>query len=63
MSDKPVNDFGGFDSLDLKQAREKLDRAMIGKVLSKSNNNIARAARELNVSRFGLIKMMKKYGL
>lgn len=52
---------GSDDVLDLKQAREAVDKSLIKKALKKTGNNIAQAARELNLSRFGLIKLMKKY--
>lgn len=50
-------------SLDLKAARESVDRAYIEKALSRTGHNVSRAAKELNISRNALMELAKKYGL
>lgn len=54
---------GEGESLDLKQARERVDRTYITKALSLAGHNVSQAARILNISRNSLMDLIKKYGL
>jgi transcriptional regulator with GAF, ATPase, and Fis domain len=49
--------------LDLKSARERLDREFIGRALALSDSNVSQAARRLNLSRNSLMDLIKKYGM
>lgn len=49
------------DSLDLKEARERLDQVFIRKALALTERNVSAAARTLNISRNSLIDLIKKY--
>lgn len=49
--------------LDLKQARERVDRDYIQRALAASRGNVSQAARLLNLSRNALMELVKKYGL
>ncbi len=51
------------DSLDLKRAREQLDRQYIERALVLANRNVSQAARMLNISRNSLMDLIKKYGV
>ncbi|MEM6682260.1 MAG: PEP-CTERM-box response regulator transcription factor [Pseudomonadota bacterium] len=51
------------DELNLKQVREKADRAAISRALSISNNNISQAAKQLGVSRPTLYDLLKMYNI
>jgi transcriptional regulator with GAF, ATPase, and Fis domain len=47
--------------LDLKMAREKMDRILIKKALNKTNGNVSQASKLLNISRNALMDLVKKY--
>ena len=47
----------------LKEAVAELERGMISAVLEKSGHNQQQAARLLGLSRQGLIKKLKRYGI
>lgn len=49
--------------LNLKQVREKADRAAIARALSVSNNNISQAAKQLGISRPTLYDLLKLYDI
>jgi DNA-binding NtrC family response regulator len=49
------------DSLDLKAARERIDRILIVKALDSTGRNVSQAAKLLNLSRNSLMDLMKKY--
>jgi len=51
------------EELNLKQAREKADRAAIARALSISDNNISQAAKQLGVSRPTLYDLLKLYNI
>lgn len=51
------------EELNLKQVREKADRAAISRALSVSNNNISQAAKQLGVSRPTLYDLLKLYDI
>lgn len=51
------------EQLNLKQVREKADRAAIAKALSVSNNNISQAAKQLGISRPTLYDLLKLYDI
>jgi transcriptional regulator with GAF, ATPase, and Fis domain len=51
------------DSLDLKAARERIDRILIVKALENTGRNVSQAAKLLNLSRNSLMDLIKKYGL
>jgi hydrogenase-4 transcriptional activator len=46
-----------------KQTVEEFDRDLIKKTLAENNQNVSRAAIKLGLSRYGLIKKIKRYGL
>ncbi len=50
-----------LDSINLKQAREVLEKQLLARALSQFGGNISQAAEELGVSRPTLYSMMKKY--
>ncbi len=54
-------ELAGIDSVNLKQAKETLERQLLTRVLSQFGGNISQAAAELGVSRPTLYAMMKKY--
>lgn len=60
---KPEPDVAGLDFVNLKQARETLEKQLLSRALSQFGGNITQAAEELGVSRPTLYSMMKKYGL
>ncbi len=47
----------------LKEAVEELEKRMIGEALAATRNNQQQAARQLGLSRQGLINKMKRYGI
>lgn len=51
-----------LDSLNLRQVREVAERQAVVRVLARTNNNIARAAEILGVSRPSLYDMMNRFG-
>jgi two-component system, NtrC family, response regulator HydG len=51
------------DSLDLKMARERIDRILITRALSVTGRNVSQAAKLLNLSRNSLMDLLKKYEL
>jgi two-component system NtrC family response regulator len=51
------------EELNLKQVREKADRAAIARALSVSNNNISQAAKQLGISRPTLYDLLKLYDI
>ncbi len=46
-----------------KQAVEEFDRDLIKKTLEENNQNVSRAATKLGLSRYGLIKKIRRYGI
>lgn len=46
-----------------KQTVEEFDRDLIQKILAENNQNVSRAAVKLGLSRYGLIKKLKRYGI
>ncbi len=46
-----------------KQTVEDFDRDLIKKILAENNQNVSRAAVKLGLSRYGLIKKLKRYGI
>lgn len=52
-----------FETMTLKEVREKAERERIVHAIHKHDSNIARAAEELDVSRPTLYDLMKKHGL
>ena len=46
-----------------KQTVEQFDRELIKKTLEENNQNVSRAAIKLGLSRYGLIKKIKRYGI
>lgn len=46
-----------------KQTVEEFDRDLIKKTLAENNQNVSRAAVKLGLSRYGLIKKIKRYGI
>ena len=62
--ENPVPD-AGFPPriMDLKKAREELDRRLITHALRESDHTVARAARLLSISRNSLMDLIRKYGL
>jgi len=46
-----------------KQTVEEFDRDLIKKILAENNQNVSRAAVKLGLSRYGLIKKLKRYGI
>lgn len=52
-----------IDSVNLKQAKEALERQLLARALSQFGGNISQAAEELGVSRPTLYTMMQKYGM
>ncbi len=52
----------GFESVNLRQAKETLEKQLLSKVLTQFGGNISQAAEALGVSRPTLYTMMKKYG-
>jgi transcriptional regulator with PAS, ATPase and Fis domain len=53
----------GESARSLKTAVEQLERRMIREALAQSKGNQARAAKLLDLSRQGLIKKLKRYGI
>ncbi|MBW2260628.1 MAG: sigma 54-interacting transcriptional regulator [Deltaproteobacteria bacterium] len=49
--------------LDLKGQMERLERSLIGKALRRSGGNQSASARLLGISRYGLIKKMRRLGI
>src|ERR1051326_2091369 len=55
--------FAFWEDLTLPEAVDYLERLMIGVALRKHNNNLSRAARELNLTRRGLQLKLGRYRL
>lgn len=51
------------DDLDLKSQVERLERRLIRRALRESRGNQTKTARALGLSRFGLQKKLRRYGL
>ncbi len=61
-----VDDLGlkeGEPSMTLREARERLERELIGKTLSKHRKNVVKTCKELGVSRTNLYNLLRKYGI
>jgi two-component system, NtrC family, response regulator HydG len=56
-------DSAGDESLDLKLARERIDRVLISKAIEATGRNVSQAAKLLNLSRNSLMDLLKKYEL
>lgn len=54
---------GGEDAMDLKAAREHIDRLLITRALDMTGRNVSRAATILKISRNSLMDLVKKYQL
>jgi transcriptional regulator with PAS, ATPase and Fis domain len=67
LPDRDVDAIRPADSaqtdLDLKGQMERLERSMIGKALRRSGGNQSASARLLGISRYGLIKKMRRLGI
>lgn len=59
---KGVNDRRSYKNMSLKEANEKLEKALIQKVLRETNNN-KEAATVLGISQSTLLRRINKYGL
>jgi transcriptional regulator with GAF, ATPase, and Fis domain len=68
-SSPPPDDGGSMeavlarDSLDVKAARERLDKILIVKALDRTGRNVSQAAKLLSLSRNSLMDLIKKYDL
>ena len=51
------------DEMDLKAARERIDRILISRALDSTGRNVSRSAELLKISRNSLMDLIKKYGL
>jgi two-component system NtrC family response regulator len=60
--DLELNYFTSGTGINLKQARESLDRVMILKAISRSHGNLTKAASELGISRPSLYNLIEKMG-
>ena len=60
-SEKPETT--NFATADYKQETKEFDRRLVIKTLEKNNRNVSRTAIELGLSRYGLIKKIKRYGI
>jgi DNA-binding NtrC family response regulator len=63
MNTKPVAPTAALSSGSLNEAREAAEIQRIIQTLEKHGNNRLRAAAELGISRMGLYKKMRRYGL
>jgi two-component system NtrC family response regulator len=52
-----------YENMNLKEAREALEKELIAKALTQNNGNITKAAAELGVSRPTLYDLMQKAGI
>ncbi|WP_341647479.1 helix-turn-helix domain-containing protein [Thauera humireducens] len=52
-----------LERLNLRQVRDEAERRAVLRVLARTNNNIARAAEILGVSRPSLYDLMNRFGL
>jgi len=52
-----------YDDMDLKEARDTLEKELIKKALLRNQGNITKAAQELKVSRPTLYDLMEKAGI
>ena len=50
-----------FNNADYRQEKEDFDRQRVEAALAKNNGNVSRTALELKLSRYGLIKKLKRY--
>jgi DNA-binding NtrC family response regulator len=62
-ADGAAPDDGGLDSLLLRPRIERLERTLIREALTQHGGNQTRAAEALGLSRFGLQKKLRRYGL
>lgn len=51
------------DDLDLRQHVEILERDLLGRAMDRTRGNQTRAAKLLGLSRYGLLKKLRRYGL
>ena len=56
-SNQPTN----LNNLNYKEEKQDFDRRLVAMTLAKNNGNVSRTAVELNLSRYGLIKKLKRY--
>jgi two-component system NtrC family response regulator len=61
--DLPLDDEEDDDILNIKAAREQIDRKVIRRALARSEGNISTAAKILGVSRPTLYDLLKQYSL
>ncbi len=57
----PLN-LGDADDLSIKARVEHLEKELITRALKKTGGNNTRAAKMLGLSRYGLLKKLKRYG-
>lgn len=57
------NQSTNLNNLNYKEEKVDFDRRLIAMTLAKNNGNVSRSAKELNLSRYGLIKKIKRYGI
>jgi two-component system NtrC family response regulator len=58
-----VEDDSGSQSLNLREARERVEREVIQRALSIHNNNVTHSAEALGISRPSLYSLIKKLGM
>ncbi len=60
---QPLNGKADAIAADYRQEIKNFDRLLIRQTLEKNNRNVSRTAVELGLSRYGLIKKIKRYGI
>jgi two-component system NtrC family response regulator len=60
---QPLNGKTDAIAADYRQEIKNFDRLLIRQTLEKNNRNVSRTAVELGLSRYGLIKKIKRYGI
>jgi DNA-binding NtrC family response regulator len=61
--DRPASGIDPDGSLDMRAHMERLERSLIRAALDRTGGNQSAAARVLGISRYGLIKKMKRLGI
>jgi len=61
--DSGIEGVGKLRTVSLKDAREALERRMVLDALARNQNNIARSAKELGISRPTLYELAEKLGI
>jgi len=62
-ADLQLADHGMSDTITLEGARQQAERNIIRQVIARNGNHVCPAARELNVSRVTLYRLMQKHGI